>query len=101
LKSPDLDGKWRVHPGPITFSCVYGGEDYDARIEPHGWNQPAFSDAGWQHAVIVRSPGGKLRGLSCAAPPLHAFESLKPVHINALRAGRMVYELGQNVSLIP
>ena len=27
------DGQWHVAPGPITFSCVYGGEDYDARLE--------------------------------------------------------------------
>src|SRR4030095_15995533 len=25
------DGDWRVLPGPITFSCVYGGEDHDSR----------------------------------------------------------------------
>jgi hypothetical protein len=95
------DGKWRVHPGPITFSCVYGGEDYDARLEPKGWNQPDFGDTGWEEALVVSGPGGKLRGLSCAAPPIHAFESLKPIHINPLRAGTSVYDLGQNVSLIP
>ncbi|MGA2984107.1 MAG: glycoside hydrolase family 78 protein [Terriglobia bacterium] len=95
------DGKWRVHPGPITFSCVYGGEDYDARLEPKGWNQPGFGDAGWEEALVVSGPGGKLRGLSCAAPPLHTFESLKPVRVSPLRTGTTVYDLGQNVSLIP
>jgi hypothetical protein len=95
------DGKWRVHPGPITFSCVYGGEDYDARLEPRGWDQPGFGDAAWEEALVVNGPGGKLRGISAAAPPIHAFESLKPVHINPLRAGTTVYDLGQNVSLIP
>ena len=58
------DSKWRVHPGPITFSCVYGGEDYDARLEPKGWNQPGFADASWEEAAVVSGPGGKLRGLS-------------------------------------
>ena len=95
------DGKWRVHPGPITFSCVYGGEDYDARLEPKGWNQRGFVDTGWEEAAVVAGPGGKLRGLSCAAPPIRAFESLKPVHIYPLRQGVAVYDLGQNVSLIP
>jgi hypothetical protein len=94
------DGKWRVHPGPITFSCVYGGEDYDARLEPMGWNQPGFDDAGWEKALVVSGPGGNLRGLSCAAPPIRAFETLKPVRVNSLRAGAVVYDLGQNVSLI-
>jgi hypothetical protein len=27
------DGSWKTAPGPITFSCSYGGEDYDARFE--------------------------------------------------------------------
>src|SRR5439155_7816223 len=27
------DAAWRVAPGPITFSCIYGGEDHDARRE--------------------------------------------------------------------
>lgn len=95
------DSKWRVHPGPITFSCIYGGEDYDARLEPKGWNQPGFADASWEEAAVVSGPGGKLRGLSSAAPPIRAFETLKPVSVHPLRAGVAVYDLGQNVSLIP
>jgi len=27
------DGSWKTAPGPIVFSCIYGGEDYDARLE--------------------------------------------------------------------
>ena len=27
------DASWQTAPGPITFSCIYGGEDYDARLE--------------------------------------------------------------------
>jgi hypothetical protein len=95
------DAKWRVHPGPITFSCVYGGEDYDARLEPQGWNRADFNDAGWEQALVVSGPGGKLCGLSGAAPPIHAFENLKPVKIDPLQAGTAVYDLGQNVALMP
>ena len=95
------DAKWRVHPGFITFSCVYGGEDYDARLEPVGWSQPGFTDTSWEDAVVTEGPGGKLRDLSCAAPPIRAFETLKPVRVNRLNAGTAVYDLGQNTSLIP
>ncbi|HVN82475.1 MAG TPA: glycoside hydrolase family 78 protein [Terriglobia bacterium] len=95
------DGQWRVHPGPITFSCVYGGEDFDARLEPIGWNEPGFDDSNWEKCVEVRSPGGRLKGLSAAAPPVRAFEILKPVHIQSLRVGVSVYDLGQNASLMP
>ena len=95
------DATWRVHPGPITFSCVYGGEDYDARLEPKGWNEAGFAAADWEEATVESGPGGKLRGLSGAAPPLRAFQSLPPVHVQPLRAGVTVYDLGQNVSLMP
>ena len=95
------DDQWRVEQGPITFSCVFGGEDYDARLEPPGWNQPDFNDAGWQHAKVVDGPGGKLKGLSAAAPPIRSFDVLKPVHVKELQPDVAVYDLGQNASIMP
>ena len=29
---------WRTAAGPIMFSCIYGGEDYDAQREQPGWD---------------------------------------------------------------
>ena len=45
------DGSWKTAPGPIQFSCIYGGEDYDARREPRGWDQPGFL-----HTLLRKSP---------------------------------------------
>ena len=94
-------GDWRVSPGPITFSCVFGGEDYDARLEQRGWDQPGFDDSRWQAVQVVDGPGGKLRGLSAAAPPIKTFDRLKPVTARPLPHGVAVYDLGQNAALIP
>ena len=49
-------GDWQIAPGPIVFSCVYGGEDYDATKELEGWDQPgaALSDV-WSPAPLVRA----------------------------------------------
>ncbi|HWQ90834.1 MAG TPA: family 78 glycoside hydrolase catalytic domain, partial [Clostridia bacterium] len=55
----------------------------------------------WKAALLVDGPGGKLKGLSCAAPPIRAFETLKPVKVTQIRPGITVYDLGQNASLIP
>ncbi|MES1210458.1 MAG: alpha-L-rhamnosidase N-terminal domain-containing protein, partial [Pseudomonadota bacterium] len=33
------DTSWKTAPGPITFTNVYGGEDFDARKEPAGWDR--------------------------------------------------------------
>jgi hypothetical protein len=95
------DERWHTAPGPITFSCVYGGEDYDARLEPRGWDLPGFAEAAWAPAQVVEGPGGQLKGLSCAAPPLRAFEVLKPVNYKPLGPGVAVYDLGQNAALMP
>jgi hypothetical protein len=95
------DERWRVTAGPITFSCVYGGEDYDARKEPRGWNSADFDDSTWRVASVTSGPGGALRGFTSAAPPLGKFETLQPMHIRRLSERVSVYDLGQNVSLMP
>lgn len=99
------DARWQTAPGPITFSHVYGGEDYDARLEPHGWDRPAFhapaATPAWSSAAELPGPGGALRGLSHAAPPIRAIEELRPRSIRELRPGLVVYDLGQNASLMP
>jgi alpha-L-rhamnosidase len=95
------DKNWSLRAGPITFSCIFGGEDYDARLEPSGWNQPGFDDTAWDRAQEVAGPGGKLKGLCYAAPPIKTIEVLKPVSVNSLREGVDVYDLGQNTALMP
>jgi len=95
------DRRWRATPGPITFSNVYGGEDYDARREPAGWNRPGFNDSKWTSAVETAGPGGTLRGITHASPPFRGFESLKPAAVRQLRPGVAVYDFGQNASIMP
>ena len=95
------DSKWRQTSGPITFSCVYGGEDYDARLEPRGWDKSGFDDSNWLAASACQGPGGRLKGHSCAAPPIRRFDILKPVKITEPRQGVTIYDLGQNASLMP
>ena len=57
-KTISTDATWQTAPGPITLSSVYGGEDFDARLEPTGWDTPAFNAATWLPAVPVTGPGG-------------------------------------------
>jgi alpha-L-rhamnosidase len=94
------DEQWRVASGPITFSSVYGGEDFDARLNPVGWDKSGFDSSNWMPAQVVAGPGGKLAGFSCAAPPLRAFEILQPVQINSIRTNIVVYDLGQNAPIM-
>ncbi len=96
------DQSWQVAPGPITFNNIYAGEDFDARLVQTGWDQPGFkADAKWVAAQESSEPGGMLKGLSCAAPPICAIETLKPVSVKSLNANTVVYDLGQNASIMP
>ena len=94
------DNQWRCTSGPITFSSAYGGEDYDARLEPQGWGQPGFNDSAWDKPEELAGPGGTLQGLSCAGPPIRGFESLTPVSQKEIKPGVTVYDLGQNASIM-
>lgn len=95
------DESWRVHPGAITYNSIYGGEDFDARLYPHGWNEPGFDDATWKQAVAVVRPAGKLRGHSVAAEPLREIEVRDPFHLEKLTDTTFVYDFGQNASYMP
>jgi alpha-L-rhamnosidase len=88
---------WRTSAGPITFSCIYGGEDYDACREQTGWDQPGFSEnVAWCHAVEVAAPTGKLK--SQALSPLKVMKTFKPITITQPSPGVFVADFGQNFS---
>ncbi|WP_263376089.1 glycoside hydrolase family 78 protein [Granulicella aggregans] len=90
------DAGWRTAPGPITFSSVYGGEDFDARLEPSGWDGPAFDAPAWSHAEVVEGPGGILEPETI--PPIKPFERFDPVSVTHPAPDVTVYDLGQNFS---
>jgi alpha-L-rhamnosidase len=94
------DEQWKTSSGPITFSSIYGGEDYDARLVQDGWDKPGFNDSGWDQPATTRGPGGALKGLSCAGPPIRTFDVLTPVSNKEIRPSVAVYDLGQNASIL-
>ncbi|MBN2982473.1 MULTISPECIES: family 78 glycoside hydrolase catalytic domain [Cohnella] len=91
------DRTWRASPGPLTFSCIYGGEDYDARLVTAGWDRPGFSEgSGWAEAAEVAAPSGRL--VAQSAPPLKAMLSFTPAVVATPKPGVHVFDLGQNFS---
>lgn len=89
------DGSWKTSKGPIVFSSISGGEDYNANLEQSGWDTPAFNDKTWKPVLLVDGPP-QLR--SQMAEPLKIFESFNPVEVTKLANGNLVYDLGQNFS---
>ncbi len=93
------DDTWKTDDGPIAFSCIYGGEDYDARREQAGWDKPGFDDGHWQLVKVADGPGGKLR--PATSPPIKVIRHLEPVSVKKLKDGRYEVDLGENLSSRP
>ena len=92
------DESWKTAPSPITFSSIYGGEDYNATLEQAGWNTASFSATHWRNAVLTNGPPSLL---SQTATPLKFFDTFNTVKITQPKSGIWVYDLGQNASAIP
>ena len=92
------DESWRTGISPMTFSSVYGGEDWDARLEQPGWNRPGFNETKWLPVEISTGPGGELRGISRSAPPIRIFETHTPISQHQIKTNGTIYDLGQEAS---
>ncbi len=91
------DGSWRVKESPRNFSCIYGGEDYDARLEDGLWdNLPQDAVDTWEKASVVAPPQGALRAQKNI--PLKVMETFQPKEIIPTGEGIYVYDFGQNFS---
>ena len=88
------DATWKTTSGPITYTSIYGGEDYDARLEQSGWDRPGFNSKDWSPVVVVDGPGGKL--VPEGIPPIKLFDRYQPVQITHPQPGISIYDLGQN-----
>ena len=88
------DGSWRTAPGPITFSCIYGGEDYDARLEKSGWDRAGYDDSQWQDASGTEAPGGAM--MAQFSPPVLVQKRYQSVSVKETSAGVYLYDLGMN-----
>jgi alpha-L-rhamnosidase len=90
------DSSWKTTASPVTFSSIYGGEDYDARLEQDGWNRPGFNDAGWNKALLIKEPEGKLKPESDY--PMKVAEIIDSKRIYLRNDSIYIYDFGQNAS---
>lgn len=86
----------RVAPSPVTFSSIYGGEDYDATLEQEGWNTAGFDDSNWLKPIVLDD------GTEILFPeedfPLKVMQELTPANRITSKSGRTIYDFGQNAS---
>ncbi|MFD2886716.1 family 78 glycoside hydrolase catalytic domain [Chitinophaga cymbidii] len=90
------DQSWKTAPSPVTYTSIFGGEDYDATLEQAGWNEPGFRDAPWKQAMLVKAPKGELEPESIY--PVKIMDSFTPVKVLQPKPGVYLYDFGQNAS---
>jgi len=92
------DGSWKWSDGPLTFSHIYAGEDFDATREPHGWDEPGFNDGAWRAVQVLAAPPAALEPLR--APGIKAFDVFEPTEIREPEPGVFTYVFPQNCSAL-
>ncbi|MDZ7720252.1 MAG: family 78 glycoside hydrolase catalytic domain [Balneolaceae bacterium] len=89
------NGDWKTDASPIIYNNVYGGEDYDARLEQAGWNTVGFDDSAWQSVEVVDDPDVIMD--SQVMPPIRVIETIEPVTQANPGSGTYLYDLEQNI----
>ncbi|WBL24658.1 alpha-L-rhamnosidase [Zunongwangia sp. HGR-M22] len=93
------DSSWKYAKSPITFNTIFGGEDYDARMEQNGWDKPDFDAVGWKDVVVQQAPKGKL--LPQLAPAVEITKTYEVKASNKLADTTHLLNMGQNLSGFP
>ncbi len=96
------DQQWQWRESPITYNSIYGGEDYDARLEQETSVKALASDpAGdsmWHPVVLQEGPKGKL--CPQIAEPVKIMERF-PVKQRLRNDSVIVLDMGQNLAGYP
>jgi alpha-L-rhamnosidase len=79
---------WHAVDGPTRYDDLYGGEDFDARLDVPAASIFGFDDADWSSAVVVDGPKG--RPVHQRQQPIGVVEEFEPERIVRLGPGRWV-----------
>ncbi|MGN0779622.1 MAG: family 78 glycoside hydrolase catalytic domain [Aristaeellaceae bacterium] len=81
------DESWTCRPAPVTFSSIYDGECYDARLETAGT---------WQQVELAPPPRGHLT--ERLSMPVRITEERAPVQLLCTPAHELVLDFGQVIT---
>ncbi|MEE4194728.1 MAG: alpha-L-rhamnosidase N-terminal domain-containing protein, partial [Anaerolineae bacterium] len=90
------DGSWTAtQNGPMRTNDAKEGEDYDARLEMPGWDQPHFDASAWHAVRVTKGNGAKV----CASNsvPMTEHERFTP-EVLTTPDGSIVLDFGQNIA---
>lgn len=107
------DARWRYDFSPVSFNCIYGGEDYDATREQPGWDCYGYEAAGWRPVVVQEAPKGQLRPQTAPGVRIAERYGIRSYWYKTLQAERRrgqpaepgrqvcVLDMGQNLAGFP
>lgn len=91
------DEIWRTRKGPISFSCVYGGEDFTEGILPDDWEKPEYQmDEDWIKVHEIKGPAGCL--MEKDTQDLIVTAKITAVETTQEQDQGRVYDIGENIS---
>jgi alpha-L-rhamnosidase len=91
------DENWKAtNLGPIRFSSIYDGENYDARQNLGEWDSVGFDDSKWQ-PVITEKPAADIAITPKRHHPVRITKQLPTIAITEPQPGRFDFDLGQNI----
>jgi alpha-L-rhamnosidase len=92
------DESWMTARSPITFSEIYGGESFDARLQQKGWTKAGFAALGWTHAAAASPLNPNIALIAQPDLPISNTLVVKPVSISRATATHpAVFDMGQNM----
>jgi alpha-L-rhamnosidase len=92
------DPSWLTASAPITFSEIYGGESYDARLAQPGWSLPHFNTSHWTQATPATPPDSSMVLTAQPDLPIRTTLTLHPISMDPASAAHpIVYDMGQNM----
>jgi alpha-L-rhamnosidase len=92
------DTSWLTAPAPITFSEIYGGESYDARLAQHGWSLPTFDPTHWTAAATATPPDSSMAITAQPDLLINNTITLHPIKLDiATTTHPAIYDMGQNM----
>lgn len=90
------DDTWKHLTGPITFSHIFAGEDYDSRVVQPDWDARNAQHDDAPAARVAESPAGALTLQEF--PTVEPFEVFEPDSVHQKADGSWVYVFPQNCS---
>jgi len=92
------DATWQTSAAPVTFSEIYGGESYDARLVQANWSAAGITGRQWGSAQQAIPPDNQMVVSAEPDLPIHTTINLKPVALSPSAASHpAIFDMGQNM----